>query len=210
MNSSDAEKGTILIVDDLPANLNLLRSVLEPEGFRILGSTSGAGALGILKHARPDAILLDVTMPGMDGFETCRQIKAIEELKSVPVVFITARHETEAIVEGFKSGGEDYLTKPFNRQEIIVRVQSHVEKSRLRFLLSERNRELEKLNLELKEAMANIKTLRGLIPICSFCHKIRDDKGYWEAVETYLQRHSDASLTHGICPDCQKKNFPDI
>ena len=58
--------------------------------------------------------------------------------------------------------------------------------------------------------MANIKTLRGLIPICSFCHKIRDDKGYWEAVETYLQRHSDASLTHGICPDCQKKNFPDI
>jgi DNA-binding response OmpR family regulator len=208
---------TVLIVDDIPANLNLLRGVLEPEGFRVLGATSGGGALNILQRTVPDLILLDVSMPEMDGFETCRRLKQLEGVNSIPVVFITARHEIEAVVEGFKCGAADYLTKPFNREEVIVRVKAHLENSRLQRLLRERNLELERVNGELtrrqqqlEEALGNIKTLRGLIPICSYCKKIRDDKGFWERVESYLKKHSEASFSHSICPECLREHFPDF
>ena len=213
-DSSHAE--TVLIVDDIPANLNLLRGVLEPEGYRILAATSGRGALGVLRLTRPDLILLDVSMPELDGFETCRQLKQMEEVKSIPVVFVTARHEAEAVVAGFKAGGCDYVTKPFNREEVIVRVKAHLDNTRLQRALEERNlllealhRQMEQRQQQLEAALENIKTLRGLLPICSYCHKIRDDQGFWERVENYIQRHSDAEFTHGICPDCAVKYFPD-
>jgi PleD family two-component response regulator len=216
-HNPDAEYGTLLIVDDIPANLQLLRSVLEPEGYRILGATSGAAALNILNRTTPDMVLLDVSMPDLDGFEVCRRIKKMEIGANLPVIFITARHESESVIQAFNAGGCDYLTKPFNREEIIVRVRSHLENSRLQRLLAEKNQSLAHLNEELQtrqrqleEAMANIKTLRGLIPICSYCHKIRDDKGYWAEVEEYLRRNSEARLSHGICPDCIQKHFPDV
>lgn len=217
MNTQPPEMQTVLIVDDIPANLSLLRDVLEPEGFRILGATSGAAALNICQRTLPDLILMDVSMPEMDGFEACRRLKQLPGVQSIPVVFITARHETEAVVEGFNSGGSDYLAKPFNRAEAIIRVKAHLENSRLHRLLRERNLELERLNAELtsrqqqlEEALASIKTLRGLIPICSYCKKIRDDKGYWDRVENYLQKHSEALFSHGICPECAQAYFRDF
>jgi len=97
--------------------------VTSPEGYRILGTTSGVGALAILGRATADLILLDVSMPEMDGFETCRRIKSLEGAAGIPVIFITARHEAESVVRGFESGGCDYLTKPFNREEITARVR---------------------------------------------------------------------------------------
>lgn len=217
MNNNEPPMLTILVVDDLPTNLNLLRIVLEPEGYRILGATSGAAALQIMNRTLPDLILLDVMMPDMDGFETCRQIKQNDLFQPVPVVFITARHDADALVAGFKAGGIDFLTKPFSREEVLTRVRVHIDNSRLQRSLLERNRELETLNGELvrrqqqlEDALARIKTLKGLIPICSYCKKIRNDRGFWQQVELYVSQHSEADFSHSICPECIKIHFPEI
>jgi DNA-binding response OmpR family regulator len=217
MNDRTGFSQSILIVDDLPTNLNLLRIMLEPEGYGILGATSGAAALQIVKRTLPDLILLDVMMPGLDGFETCREMKRTDAAQSVPVVFITARHDTEALVKGFQAGGVDFITKPFSREEVLARVRTHIENGRLQRALHERNKELELLNAKLvrrqkklQKALARIKTLRGLIPICSFCKKIRNDRGFWEQVEQFVSHHSEADFTHGICPECVKIHYPEV
>ena len=216
MNEPPAPPPTILVVDDIPANLNVLRHFLEPAGYRMLGATSGPAALSIVARTQPDLILLDVAMPGIDGFETCRQLKQLPEGQPIPVLFVTARNEPEALVEGFNAGCVDYIVKPFHKAEILVRVQTHVQIARLHQALSRRNAELERLTAELtarqqelEEALANLKTLRGLIPICAHCKKIRDDRGFWQQVETYVMQHSDAQFSHGICPECVKIHFPE-
>ena len=216
MNDPSPRSPTLLIVDDLPVNLNVLRLFLEPAGYRILAAASGPAALGIVSRTLPDLVLLDVSMPDVDGFETCRRLKRIPGCLHLPIVFVTARHEPSAIVEGFKAGCVDYVVKPFHKEEILARVRTHLQLANLHQTLDRRNRELEQLTAELRtrqqqleESLANIKTLKGLVPICAHCKKIRDDRGYWEQVEAYVSKHSEARFTHGICPDCIKEHFPE-
>jgi DNA-binding response OmpR family regulator len=119
--------GDILIVDDTPANIGVLHKTLEPHGHKIFISSSGIGALNFLENTIPDLILLDIMMPGLDGFETCEKIKENEKTKNIPIIFITAVSETEAIVKGFKLGAMDYITKPFRQEEVIVRVKNQLQ-----------------------------------------------------------------------------------
>lgn len=133
----------ILIVDDIPNNLNLLCQTLESEGYNIIAAPSGEIALQIAAHTQPDLILLDIMMPGMDGFETCRRLKADKRLSDIPVIFITAKDETESVVEGFRVGGVDYITKPFHQDEVLVRVQTHLKIHQLTQELIEKNRALQ-------------------------------------------------------------------
>ncbi len=136
-------RAEILIVDDIPDNLNLLCHTLESKGYNIIAAPSGEIALQIATQIEPDLILLDIMMPEMDGFETCRRIKSDERLSDIPVIFITARHETESLIEGFRAGGVDYITKPFEEEEVLVRVQTHLKIHRLTQELIQKNRELE-------------------------------------------------------------------
>ena len=136
-------EATILIVDDVPANQNLLRQTLEPRGFEVLLASDGATALQVARRASPDLILLDVMMPGLDGYETCRRLKAGEATRDIPVIFITAQHETPNLVEGFRAGGVDYITKPFQAEEVLARVETHLQINRLTRALREKNAELE-------------------------------------------------------------------
>ena len=122
----------ILIVDDIPANLNLLRQALEPEGYNIIAAPSGEVALQIADRTQPDLILLDIMMPGMDGFETCHLLKSDKATADIPVIFITAKDEMESVVEGFEVGGVDYITKPFQHEEVRARVVTHLAIKRLR------------------------------------------------------------------------------
>jgi len=139
----DPMNADILIVDDIPANLDLLCKTLESKGYNIIIATSGKSALQIAARTQPDLILLDIMMPGMDGFEACRRLKADERLSDIPVIFITAKYETESVVEGFRVGGVDYITKPFEDEEVLVRVQTHLKIHRLTQELIQKNRELE-------------------------------------------------------------------
>ena len=127
----DLTGAKVLLVDDTPENLKLLRQALEPEGYNILIATNGEAALRVARNAHPDLILLDVQMPGMDGFETCRYLKGDGVTQDIPVIFVTAMAETRSVVQGFQAGGVDYIVKPFQNEEVLVRVQTHLKVDRL-------------------------------------------------------------------------------
>ena len=193
----------ILIVDDIPENITALAIALESEGFDIKTAAGGEEALQIVHHDSPDLILLDIRMNGIDGFETCLTLKKSDATKDIPVIFLTVSKEAEAVVKGFTCGGVDYIAKPFRQEEVCARVRTHLY---LRALMKEK----QKLIGELQEALAKVKTLSGLLPICSSCKKIRDDKGYWNQIETYIRERSEADFTHGICPKCAKMLYPGL
>jgi DNA-binding response OmpR family regulator len=117
----------ILIVDDTPKNIQLLGTILKNIGYKIIVATNGLQALEILEKVKPDLILLDVMMPELDGYETCKRIKSNENLKDIPVIFLTAKTQPEDIVKGFELGAVDYIIKPFNSSELIARVKTHLE-----------------------------------------------------------------------------------
>ena len=120
----------ILIVDDSPDTLSMLNDVLESANMTTLVALEGKQALSIAKKMTPDVILMDAIMPNMDGFETCAQLKASPELRNIPVIFMTGLSDTDSIVKGFAAGGVDYLTKPINPQELIVRIITHLNNAR--------------------------------------------------------------------------------
>jgi DNA-binding NtrC family response regulator len=143
---------SILIVDDIPSNLTLLSEALEPEGYQISVCNSGESALKIAGKVQPQLILLDVIMPGMDGWETCRQLKQLPMLEDVPVIFITARSEPQSVVESFHAGGVDYIEKPFRKEEVLARVATHLKLHRLTQMLRQKNAELEQHMEELQRS----------------------------------------------------------
>ena len=159
--SVDLQNAKILLVDDQPTNLKILHQALEPVSYQILVADSGQRALELAQRARPDLILLDVMMPGMDGFETCRRLKADPDTVAIPVLFITARTDTEDVVEGFGVGGADYIAKPIRNEELMARVQTHLERTFLERALVERNTELAQKNEELQREIDQRRILTG-------------------------------------------------
>lgn len=121
------EKSLILIVDDVPGNLQVLGNMLRKKSYSVSAATNGGQALEMLEKIEPDLIMLDVMMPGMDGFEVCTLLKKADRTKDIPVIFLTARTQTEDLVKGFESGAVDYVTKPFNKAELLARVDTHVQ-----------------------------------------------------------------------------------
>ena len=144
-NSMNQKKKTILIVDDNPMNLLLTSHVLENEGYATLTADDGRAALKELEKQTPSLILLDVMMPEMDGYEVCRLINANEDWTEIPIIFLTANAQTENLVEGFKAGGVDYITKPFKGEELLVRVKNHLELADSKKMIVEMNKSRDKL-----------------------------------------------------------------
>ncbi len=210
MDLPQTDRAAVLIVDDSPTNLRVLVDALESAQFQTLIATDGQMALRQTERFVPDLILLDVLMPGLDGFETCRRFKANPLTHHVPIIFMTALSDTASKMTGFEAGAVDFITKPFEHQEVLARVTTHLTLRRLQQALEEKNRQLEQKNNELQEALAKVKTLRGLLPICANCKKIRDDDGYWQQVEVYIERHSEAEFSHGMCPACLQTLYPDL
>jgi diguanylate cyclase (GGDEF)-like protein len=141
----DSPSATILIVDDVEDNLEILGDLLSFDGYNVQTALSGEAALKKVQESRPDLILMDILMPGMDGFETCALLKAEESTKDIPVVFVSSMTDIDSKVNGFKVGGVDYINKPFQHAEILVRVNTHITMLRLRKHLEEKNAELERL-----------------------------------------------------------------
>ena len=141
----------ILVVDDVPANLKILRDTLENEGYRVFPVPNGAKALEVAEKAIPDMVLLDIMMPEMDGYQVCQRLKANQSTAEIPVIFITAQHEKEGLVRAFDVGGVDYITKPFEKAEVLLRVETHLRINLLTKQLSENNAELQDTNEALTE-----------------------------------------------------------
>jgi len=189
----EAKDAKILLIDDQPNNLKVLLSVLMENNFEVHIAENGKQAFRVLDHYYPDLILLDVMMPDIDGFEVCRRIKANKETAVIPVIFMTALDSIEDKILAFEAGGIDYIAKPFQQEEVLARVNIHLT--------------MRKQQLALEQALAEVKKLSGILPICSFCKQIRTDDGYWQQVEQYVTEHSEAKFSHGLCPDCAKKYY---
>jgi len=211
MSHQVIDQSNILIVDDEPNNLSILRQILDIPGYKVRPVLSGELALQAVANLVPDLVLLDIMMPeGINGYEVYVELKKNDRTKDTPVIFLSALDEIDNKVQAFQSGGVDYITKPFNQEEVLARVQTHITLHTTRQELMEKNDLLTTTNNQLKQALEEIKTLRGILPICSNCKKIRDDKGVWNQIEQYVRDHTEVDFSHGICPECVTKLYPEL
>jgi phosphoserine phosphatase RsbU/P len=186
----------ILIAEDDMISRRLLEATLIRWGYEVIVTGDGTAAWEALQSPDPPPLaILDWMMPGMDGIEVCRRLRQTPTPIPPYLILLTAKGRREDIVMGLRSGANDYVTKPFNREELRARVQVGMRIVELQQSLADRVKALE-------EALARVKQLQGLLPICSYCKKIRDDQNYWQQVESYISKHSEAQFSHSICPDC--------
>lgn len=193
----------VLIAEDDLTSHQILKAVLDKWGYEVVSTRNGREAWQALQDAgSPRLAILDWMMPEMDGVEIIRKIRERSESKTMYIILLTAKGRKEDIVSGLETGADDYITKPFDREELHARVQVGQRVLELQSALEDRIQELQ-------DALDQIKTLKGLIPMCASCKKIRDDEGYWQQVETYIMDRSGAEFSHGLCPDCLKKHYPE-
>jgi sigma-B regulation protein RsbU (phosphoserine phosphatase) len=186
----------VLVAEDQTVSRHILAATLRKWGYDVTAVEDGTRAWQALQtEGAPQLAVLDWLMPGMDGIEICRQLRQRPQISPIYLILLTARKEQEDKIHGLQSGADDYITKPFNYGELRARVQVGFRVLELQMALAQRVKELE-------EALSSVKTLQGLLPICSYCKKIRDDRNYWQQVEGYISAHSEAQFSHGICPDC--------
>ena len=209
-DESMKEKKSIRVViaeDDFLVSVEIER-ILKSKGYEIVGKASnGNEALELVHSQHPDVVVMDIKMPEVDGLEASR---LVQESCPTPVVVLTA-HETDDFLEKASAAGVGaYLVKPPHPGElergISIAMARHGDLMKLRQLYLE----IEAKNNELEKALEEIKTLRGIVPICSFCKKIRDDEGFWNQVEAYMSAHSEARFSHSICPQCLEENYPEF
>ena len=164
MSSAPGQR-SILVVDDTPANIGFLLDTLGKAGYRVRVAPDGESALEQLQYSPPDLVLLDVMMPGMDGFETCRRLRQLPKLEQLPVIFMTALSDIQDKVRAFAAGADDYVTKPFQHEEVLARVRVHLARAELECKLAELNRELEDRvaarTAELNTALAQVEALKS-------------------------------------------------
>lgn len=185
----------VLVVDDEPVNLQVLRNYLAVEDFQLTLASSGDEALRLLEEQTFDLVLLDVMMPRVSGYEVCKVLRESHALSDLPVIFLTARNQDSDVVAGMSLGANDYLTKPISKDRLLARVRPHLD-------LLHTHRNLEEL---VEEKMSEIKVLEGILPICAGCKKIRDDDGIWNALEVFIDSRSEATFSHGMCPECVER-----
>ena len=151
--------------------------------------------LHLQREDSPLIVILDWMMPGIDGLEVCRRVRQSSRSISPYIILLTANHGIDQLVAGMEAGADDYLTKPYNRDELRVRINVGARIVELQSKLNERVHELEK-------ALEQVKQLEALLPMCSYCRNVRDDGDSWQSVESYVTTHSETKFSHGICPSC--------
>jgi CheY-like chemotaxis protein len=179
-----------------------LKVNLENWNYLVSGIVaSGEEALKRMEVSAPNLVMMDMTLQGkLDGIETADRIR---KQYNIPVIYLTAHSEETTIRRAKETEPYGYILKPFNAQEIRIAIEVALYKHSV-------DMEKEKLNRELQAALAKVKLLSGFLPICSICKKIRDDKGYWNQIESYIRDHSEAEFSHGMCPDCARTHYPEL
>jgi len=186
----------ILIAEDDPVSRHMLETTLVKRGYDVVSVCDGVAAWQTLQSRDcPSLAILDWMMPGMSGIEVCREVRNAQHSQPIYIIMLTIKDQQEDIVAGLKAGADDYVTKPFSRGELHARVKVGIRILELQSNLNDRVKELE-------DALSQVKQLKGLLPICCYCKKIRDDQDYWQQVDHYITEHSEAEFTHGVCPDC--------
>lgn len=186
----------ILIADDDAICRSMLEDLLTEWGHEVVAVADGTAAWQVLESPEaPPLAVLDWMMPGLDGVTVCQKVRALSRPLLPHLILLTSRQDKGSIVTGLQAGADDYVCKPFDPDELRARIDVGIRIVGLQRSLAERVRELE-------EALDHIKRLQGILPICSYCKKVRNDQNYWQQVESYVSEHSEARFSHGICPEC--------
>jgi DNA-binding response OmpR family regulator len=192
----------ILIAEDDATSRRLLEVTLARQGHEVLSASDGDEAWERLHEKdAPRLAILDWMMPGRDGIEICRRLRREPRSSYVYLLLVTTKTRTEDIIHGLEAGADDYLTKPYDPQELGCRIQTGERLLRLEEALAAKVSELE-------DALSHVKHLQGLLPICMFCKKIRDDSDTWHRLETYIENNSSALFSHSLCEDCRREHYP--
>lgn len=200
-----SEKLRILVVEDNPADADLIHELLPqtgPVGFQIESVSRLSAALTRLERKDIDVVLLDLSLPDSQGLPTFHKLR--EAVPDLAVIVLTGTDDQELAVAAVREGAQDYLIKGQINERLLIRAARYAW---------ERQKLTEALRLAratAEAALAKVKTLSGLLPICAGCKKIRDDHGYWSGVESYISKHTDVQFSHGLCPDCINKYYPDL
>jgi len=204
-NGAPAHQLQVLLVEDNYGDARLFEEALrdaDPMGFTLTHVDRLSAARAHVVQTKVDVILLDLSLPDSQGFETFHQLHA--SAPTVPVMVLTGLNDEVVAVKAVREGAQDYLVKGHVEGATLVRAMRYaIERNDLQ---QERDHLIE----ELQQAITQIKTLSGMLPICANCKNVRDDKGYWAQIETYVQQHSEAEFSHGICPDCFDKLYPEL
>jgi DNA-binding response OmpR family regulator len=192
----------ILIAEDDHISRKILQTILTKQGNDVTAAEDGLKALEALQRETPDILITDWMMPDLDGLQLSRQVRALNLPRYVYIILLTAMTEKQRIIEGLDAGADDYITKPYDKTELMARVKAGERVIRLEKTLREKN-------AALSDALAQVKQLKGLLPICMFCKKIRKDENYWQQVEEYIHERSEADFSHSICPTCMAEHYPE-
>jgi len=188
----------VLVAEDDPVSRRVLEEMLKSWGHEVVAARDGQEAWAVLGGPHPPRMaILDWMMPGMDGPEVLRRARAAEATRGCYLFLLTSKDRREDIVAGLGAGADDYIVKPFDSKVMKARVDVGVRVVELQEGLAARVQELE-------EALARVRELQALLPICSYCKKVRDDEGYWKQVETYISEHTQVRFSHSFCPDCYR------
>ncbi len=194
----------ILIADDDATSCNMLEALLNKQGYKVSAIRSGREALEIIQGKdSPKLVILDWNMPEISGMDIMQKIRKAQPDLPPYMIILTVRTAKEDIVHALQNGADDYLTKPYDHDELISRIEVGFRMLRLQRKL------LDNIS-DLKNANAHVKSLQKILPICSYCRKIRNDQQYWASVESYVQEHLNINFSHGLCPDCFKANYPEL
>ena len=192
----------ILIAEDDATSRIVLASILRGEGFDVTSAEDGGAAWQLLQQpGAPSLAIVDLMMPGLDGLELVRRVRALPNAVPPYLIIVSTKDDKADVVAGLGAGANDYLTKPYDAGELRARIEVGRQLIDARIALNEK---VEELELALKE----VRTLKGIVPICASCKNVRDDQGYWNRVETYLNEHTEAEFSHAVCPDCMKRLYP--
>jgi DNA-binding response OmpR family regulator len=191
----------ILVAEDDAVTRKLLESTLGRLRLDVIAVADGNAAWNALETLKgkdaPELALLDWMMPGLEGIQILRRLRTTPGFELLYVILLTSRTDKEDVAYGLAAGANDYIAKPFDPSELEARVRVGERMVKLQRSLAARVAELE-------VALAHVQRLQGLLPICSYCKKVRNETNYWEQVDSYLTSHSDVQLTHGICPTCME------
>ncbi len=192
---------SVLVAEDDTISRRTVVSALTRGGNQVVEAKDGREAWDVLQDPNaPRLAILDWMMPGLDGIQLCRDLKGADDGTIRYLILVTSKADCEDVVRGLEAGADDYMIKPFDAEELRARV-------RVGFRVLDLQESLAHRVSELEQALFQIKQLQGLLPICSYCKKIRDDGNYWRQVEEYIAHHSEVTFSHGICPGCYEKEM---
>jgi YesN/AraC family two-component response regulator len=208
MNDRKKHDISVLYVEDEPATREEVVEILQRRVREVFTARDGSEGLVLFRERAPDLVVTDIRMPVMDGLMMARTIR--EEYKGALIIMVTAYSDTPYMLEAVDIGIDQYVVKPVKVEKLAAALDKCAEIIEYRRAHKRFIAEREKLIADLQKALAEIKTLHGILPICANCKKIRDDKGAWKQMESYISEHTDAVFSHGLCSECATKLYPRI